>query len=163
MSDDSASEYRLPKPCPLTIIHIQHLIQQHVAAMDSVNGIVFQRDWSVHDVESKLHQILPVLFQWFDNQPAQLNENDSSSGLFLPHWVLCVKVKRRLHIVPGALFPTGEQLYINSHTSQAGFKEHSVILGMMWCKILSSVYSHSFQFSNPLSHSEFHIEGLVEG
>jgi hypothetical protein len=126
-------------------------------------GLFSRGTGPVHDMESKLHQILPVLFQWFDNQPAQLNENDSSSGLFLPHWVLCVKVKRCLHIIPGALFPTGEQLYINSHTSQAGFKEHSVILGMMWCKILSSVYSHSFQFSNPLSHSEFHIEGLVEG
>ena len=34
----------------------------------------------------------------------------------------------------------GEQLYINSHTSQAGFKEHSVILGMCSCEIASSTH-----------------------
>lgn len=64
--------------------------------------------------------------------------------MFESKWLLCLKVGKKLEVVPGVHFPDGQACHLNAQVTRAGFRDSTIFLGVFFfCPVLSLLYSPS--------------------
>jgi hypothetical protein len=104
---------------------LQVMALRHLAQIDE-NGIGFGLSWTFDQVDEKLRQIFPELFEYLDTLSPDTEPLDDKP---LPPWLLCFRQRNSLKLVPD-LFPTGHVLDFNKGTTRAGYRQSNVFIGV---------------------------------
>jgi hypothetical protein len=130
--DDLLPEFKIRKPPLINVDSLQTLRSHGLAVIDYQHGIELHTAWSFSDVEAKLKELFPKLFQWFDGQHDKYNPDPYDvENVTLPHFRLCNKVGKQVSIANGVTYPTGHDLFFNSRIARAGFRYHILVLSTM--------------------------------
>jgi hypothetical protein len=111
-------------------VDIPKLAKLGLAKFDSVDGIIFGKTWDYSRVVEALHEYLPDLFRYLEELPDCDN----------PHWVLCFRKKKLLHIAADAACPTGQDLDLYKGTSRASWSDCFIWIGKFQLKQNSNTY-----------------------
>ena len=129
---------------------IQMLALRKLAHIDE-SGIPFGLSWTYEQVDEKLRQLFPELFDYLDSTSPvygsdmhRPNCDDLDSDQPLPPWLLCFRKRHSLKIVP-EFFPTGHVLDFNTGTTRAGYRQSNLLIGVpeLYCCISMSKYTYS--------------------
>ncbi|KAF4582645.1 hypothetical protein EYR40_002568 [Pleurotus pulmonarius] len=102
------------------------LKQQGLALVDRENGIPFEADESWVAVDRRLRGYFPAVWDHFDNLEYGPEANHSDE--FQSRWLVCMRIQRRVHVMPNVDFPEGADLDESSRVNRSGFKERTLLL-----------------------------------
>lgn len=120
---------------------IQMLALRKLAQIDE-SGISFGLSWTFEQVDEKLRQLFPELFEFLDTTSPVYGSDLHDATL--PPWLLCFRKRHSLKIVP-EFFPTGHVLDFNTGTTRAGYRQSNVLIGVpkSYCCVSMSRYTYS--------------------
>lgn len=104
---------------------IQQLVYRKLARIDE-SGITFGLAWTFEQVDEKLRQLFPELFEFLDRASPVYDFDLQDQPL--PPWLLCFRRRQTLKIVPEKQ-PTGHVLQFNSAATRSGFRQSQIVIG----------------------------------
>lgn len=103
--------------------------QQGLALVDREDGITFQDDESWLAVDRRLRGYFPAVWEYFDD--LEYGPESTPNDEFQSRWLVCMRIQRRVHVMPHVDFPTGADFDECSRLNRSGFKERTLILSKL--------------------------------